>query len=74
MWEFRNCLEEYTGNEEIEFFPNEHFIDQQDSADKEKLSELEGEYQIIPERLDEIAEYSGLSGTDVKQLAKSQTK
>lgn len=31
--------ENYTGNEEIEFFPNEHFIDQQDAADKERITD-----------------------------------
>lgn len=31
--------EEYTGNEEILFFPNEHFIDQQDSAAKERITD-----------------------------------
>lgn len=31
--------EDYTGNEEIEFFPNEHFIDQQDMADKERITD-----------------------------------
>lgn len=31
--------EEYTGNEEIEFFPNEHFIDQQDAADQERITD-----------------------------------
>ena len=31
--------EEYTGDEEIQFFPNEHFIDQQDKADKERITD-----------------------------------
>lgn len=31
--------EEYTGDEEIEFFPNEHFLDQQDAADKERITD-----------------------------------
>jgi len=31
--------EKYTGNEKIEFFPNEHFIDQQDSANKERITD-----------------------------------
>lgn len=31
--------EEYTGNETIEFFPNEHFIDQQDAADQERITD-----------------------------------
>ena len=31
--------ETYTGDEEIQFFPNEHFIDQQDSADKERITD-----------------------------------
>ena len=31
--------EEYTGEEEIQFFPNEHFIDQQDKADKERITD-----------------------------------
>ena len=31
--------ETYTGEEEICFFPNEHFIDQQDKADKERITD-----------------------------------
>ena len=31
--------ETYTGEEEIRFFPNEHFIDQQDEADKERITD-----------------------------------
>jgi len=31
--------ETYTGEEEIRFFPNEHFIDQQDDADKERITD-----------------------------------
>lgn len=31
--------EDYTGNEIIEFHPNEHFIDQQDVADKERITD-----------------------------------
>lgn len=31
--------ETYTGSEEIQFFPNEHFIDQQDEADKERITD-----------------------------------
>ncbi len=31
--------EDYTGNEIIEFHPNEHFIDQQDAADKERITD-----------------------------------
>ncbi len=31
--------EEYIGNEEIQFFPNEHFIDQQNAADKERITD-----------------------------------
>ena len=31
--------EEYTGDEEIKFFPNEHFLDQQDAADKERITD-----------------------------------
>lgn len=31
--------ETYTGEEEIQFFPNEHFIDQQDGADKERITD-----------------------------------
>jgi hypothetical protein len=31
--------EEYTGEEEIRFFPNEHFIDQQDKADKKRITD-----------------------------------
>lgn len=31
--------EEYTGEEKIEFFPNEHFLDQQDEADKERITD-----------------------------------
>ena len=31
--------ETYTGEEEIRFFPNEHFLDQQDLADKERITD-----------------------------------
>ena len=31
--------EEYTGEEKIEFLPNEHFLDQQDAADKERITD-----------------------------------
>ena len=31
--------EDYTGNEIIEFHPNEHFIDQQDAADHERITD-----------------------------------
>ena len=31
--------ETYTGEEEICFFPNEHFLDQQDEADKERITD-----------------------------------
>ena len=31
--------ETYTGEEEIRFFPNEHFLDQQDRADKERITD-----------------------------------
>lgn len=31
--------EAYTGDEKIEFFPNEHFLDQQDAADKERITD-----------------------------------
>jgi len=31
--------EEYTGEERVEFFPNEHFLDQQDAADKERITD-----------------------------------
>ena len=31
--------ETYTGEEEIQFFPNEHFIDQQNEADKERITD-----------------------------------
>ncbi len=31
--------ETYTGEEEIRFFPNEHFLDQQDQADKERITD-----------------------------------
>lgn len=31
--------EDYTGDEKIEFFPNEHFIDQQDEADKKRITD-----------------------------------
>ncbi|MCI8379547.1 MAG: hypothetical protein HFH72_13715 [Lachnospiraceae bacterium] len=32
-------LETYTGKEEIRFLPNEHFLDQQDEADKERITD-----------------------------------
>ena len=31
--------ESFTGEEEIQFFPNEHFIDQKDEADKERITD-----------------------------------
>jgi len=31
--------ETYTGEEEIQFFPNEHFIDRQDEADRERITD-----------------------------------
>jgi len=31
--------EQYTGEEEIQFFPNEHFIDRQDEADRERITD-----------------------------------
>ncbi|MCM1251730.1 MAG: hypothetical protein NC321_02840, partial [Clostridium sp.] len=31
--------ETYTGEEEIHFFPNEHFLDQQNEADKERITD-----------------------------------
>ena len=31
--------EDFTGNEKIEFHPNEHFVDQQDEADKERITD-----------------------------------
>jgi len=31
--------EDYTGDERIEFFPNEHFLDQQDEADKKRITD-----------------------------------
>ena len=37
--------EHYTGEEEIRFFPNEHFLDQQDAADKERITDTN--FQII---------------------------
>ncbi len=37
--------EHYTGEEEIRFFPNEHFLDQQDAADKKRITDTN--FQII---------------------------
>ncbi len=31
--------EQYTGDEKIEFYPKEHFIDQQDAADQERITD-----------------------------------
>lgn len=31
--------ESYIGNEKVEFFPNEHFLDQQDEADKKRITD-----------------------------------
>lgn len=31
--------EDYTGNEIIEFHPNEHFIEQQDAANRERITD-----------------------------------
>ena len=32
--------EGYTGNEKIEFHPNEHFIDQQDAVSQERITDI----------------------------------
>ena len=31
--------EDYTGNEKVEFSPNEHFLDQQDDANRERITD-----------------------------------
>ena len=31
--------EHYIGNERIEFFPNEHFIDQQNASDEKRITD-----------------------------------
>ena len=31
--------EQYNGDEEVEFFPNEHFLDRQDAADRERITD-----------------------------------
>lgn len=31
--------ENYTGNEEVQFLPNEHFLDQQNKPDKERITD-----------------------------------
>ena len=31
--------EDYTGNEKVEFSPNEHFLDQQDAADVKRVTD-----------------------------------
>ena len=43
--------ESYTGEEEIQFFPNEHFLDQQDGADKERITDTNFTvFGIIPKK------------------------
>ncbi len=43
--------ETYTGEEEIQFFPNEHFLDQQDGADKERITDTNFTvFGIIPKK------------------------
>ena len=43
--------ETYTGEEEIQFFPNEHFLDQQDGADKERITDTNFTvFEIIPKK------------------------
>ena len=44
--------EEYTGEEKVEFFPNEHFIDQQDMADKERITDTN--FRIIGKLIKKI--------------------
>ena len=34
--------EDYTGHEEIQFLPNEHFLDQQDKTNKERITDTNG--------------------------------
>lgn len=43
--------ERYTGEEEIRFFPNEHFLDRQDEADKERITDTNFTvFGIIPKK------------------------
>ncbi len=34
--------EDYIGHEEIQFLPNEHFLDQQDKTNKERITDTNG--------------------------------
>lgn len=70
--------EGYTGDEKVEFFPNEHFLDQQNMADKEcffeyddderKLAELKMEYKDILERLDELERQEVIGAFDKRTI------
>lgn len=44
--------EEYIGDEKIEFFPNEHFLDQQDVADKERITDTN--FRVIGKEIKNI--------------------
>lgn len=44
--------EEYIGDEKIEFFPNEHFLDQQDAADKERITDTN--FRVIGKEIKNI--------------------
>lgn len=58
--------EEYTGDEMIEFFPNEHFLDQQDEADRERITDTN--FRIIGRIIKNII----LSAKVAYQTEKSQ--
>lgn len=56
--------ETYTGKEEIQFFPNEHFINQQDEADKERITDTNFTvYGKIPKKYHVECESSLPDGT-----------
>lgn len=56
--------ETYTGKEEIQFFPNEHFINQQDEADKERITDTNFTvYGKIPKKYHVECESSLPGGT-----------
>ena len=44
--------ESYTGDEKIEFFPNEHFLDQQDEADHKRITDTN--FKIIGKTIKKI--------------------
>ena len=64
--------EEYAGNEKVEFFPNEHFIDRQDAADKERITDTN--FRIIGRMIKNITlNVKAVCRTEKSQSAFSST-